>query len=905
MAAGDRSTSFGALLKRYRLAAGLSQESLAERARLSARAISSYERGLRQAPYQDSLRQLIHALKLSAEDELAFEAAVQRRRGPKVGSTPADTSSAHRSNLPAPHRLIGREQDSEAVRDLVLGAPGRLVTLTGTGGSGKSQLALMVAAGIVDSFPDGVYLVDLATVQAPQLVPFAVASVLGRRERTGETLLDTLVAYLRSRELLLVLDNCEHLIDVCASVVERILNACPQVRVLATSRERLRTGREVTWRVPSLATPDPGATLTPAELLTYPAVRLFVERAQAVESGFSLEPAMASSVVGICVRLEGLPLALELAAARVAALSPRQVLQRLDDTLRLLVGGSRTSPTRQQTLRGTLDWSHDLLTAAEQVVLRRLAIFAGGWSLEAAQTVCADSLVSPDDVLELLTHLVDKSLIVVCDEPDQRSCYRLLEPIRQYARDKLVESGDLDAVRERHALWFLSYADALERDASVGGVRRQKAVDALLGEYRNLQVALQWTLDTRQADVGLRLAWALQFVWKYHVPIGEGLLWSEAILALPGADAPTPARAVALLTAAQLAWLRGDHVAAGKYYSDAFPLVRQLADPWILFVALVDRGNEAQQRGDYAAARRDWEEGLTVTRASGDRASEAILLNQLASAEIAAGNRPSARARYAEALSLARQVKDPWVMTIVLMGFGLFEVAGGNVDQARALANECLSLKPDPPWRKSALLTLVQVALAEGDYAEARTQLVEALALAKDSGHRLHTVEVLDAVAEVVHAYRDNPRLGLRLAAVVEASWESVGLERDRLSTARHDRWLTSLRQTIHSEDATGWWAEGRALSVDEAIALAEEELKQTPMPPTHAAAAPLTPRQIEVAVQVAQGFTNRQIAAHLVITERAAAAHIEHILDRLGASSRAQIAVWASERGLLVTHAG
>lgn len=829
-----------------------------------------------------------------------------RRRPRKPAAAPP---ARRRHNLPPPHAgLVGRDRDSAAVRDLLLGTPGRLLTLTGTGGCGKTQLALLVAAGLVDTFRDGVWLVDLAPVGAPELVPSAVASVLGRREQAGEALPETLVAHLRPRELLLVLDNCEHLIDVCASLAERLLDACPRVRVLATSRERLRTRREVTWWVPSLGTPDPRAALAPAELLTYPAVRLFVERARAVRPGFSLEPATTSSVVGICARLEGLPLALELAAARVAALSPAEVLERLDEGLRLLVGGGRTSPTRQQTLRGTLDWSHGLLTGAERVVFRRLAIFAGGWGLEAAEAVCADTLVPHPDVLGLLTHLVDKSLVVVAGEHDGRSRYRLLEPVRQYAREKLVEGGDLGAVRERHALWFLSFADALERDASVGGARRQAAVDALLGEYRDLQVALQWTLDARRAEVGLRLAWALQFVWKYHVPISEGLAWSEAILSLPGADAPTPARAVAVLTAAQLAWLRGDHVAAGRYYDDVFPLVRRLGDPWILFVALVDRGNEAHQRGDYAAARRDWEEGLRVTRASSDRTSEAILLNQLANADIAQGDPAAARARYVEALGLARQVEDRWVITMVLMCFGTLEMAMGNVDRARALAGECLSLQPDPQWRKSVLLTLVRVALAGGAHAEARERLVEALALAKDIGHRLHTVEVLDAVAEVVHAYRDNPRLALRLAAVVEASWGSLGLARDRLGAARHERWLGSLRRSLPGEDATRWWAEGRALSVEAAIALAEEELRRAPSPPHPAprpagpAPAPLTPRQLEVAVLVARGLTNRQIATELVITERAAAAHIEHILDRLGAGSRAQIAAWAAERGLLAT---
>jgi predicted ATPase len=276
------------------------------------------------------------------------------------------------------------------------------VTLTGTGGCGKTQLALHVSADLVDAFRDGVWLVELATVQTPHLVPYAVAAVLGRHDRAGEAMIDTIVAYLRRRELLLVLDNCEHLIDACADLAERVLCGCPEVRLLATSRERLRLGAETTWRVPSLANPDRRTRVTPVELLAYPAVRLFVERAQAIESGFALGPNNASTVVDICACLEGLPLALELAAAHVSALSLSQILERLDDTFRMLVGGSRTAPTRHQTLRATLDWSIGLLTAAEQAVFRRLAVFAGGWSLEAAETVCADATIAPADVLTSL-----------------------------------------------------------------------------------------------------------------------------------------------------------------------------------------------------------------------------------------------------------------------------------------------------------------------------------------------------------------------------------------------------------------------------------------------------------------------------------------------------------------------
>jgi predicted ATPase len=441
-------------------------------------------------------------------------------------------SPARLHNLPAPHtHLVGREQDSASVRDLVLQAPGRLVTLTGTGGCGKTQLALQVAAGLVDTFPDGVWLVDLASLQAPHLVPFAVAAVFERRESAGEAITDSLVAYLESRRALLVLDNCEHLIDACADLAERLLAGCPGVRLLATSRERLRIAGETSWRVPSLRGPDPQASTAAAtaDLLHYPAVQLFVERAQAVRPDFVLGPAAASTMAAICARLEGLPLALELAAARVSTLGLVEILERLEDAFRLLVGGSRSAPTRQQTLRATLDWSHGLLSEAEQAIFRRFAVFAGGWSLQAAEAICASPTRSTAHVLEFLTHMVDKSLVVVtADERDGRSRFRLLEPIRQYAREQLVASGELDATSERHASFFLAFAEAHERDASMGGARRMAAADALEAEYANLQGG-RYTRRGARLAIGADAAIRVEVAWRSR--------WHGARLARRGAGA--------------------------------------------------------------------------------------------------------------------------------------------------------------------------------------------------------------------------------------------------------------------------------------------------------------------------------------------------------------------------------
>jgi predicted ATPase/DNA-binding CsgD family transcriptional regulator len=784
------------------------------------------------------------------------------------------------------------------------------VTLTGTGGCGKTQLALLVAADLVGAFRDGAWLVELAPVHSAHLVPYSVATVLGRRDRAGEAMIDTIVAYLKGRELLVVLDNCEHVIDACAELVERLLAGCPQVRLLATSRERLRLVAETTWRVPSLAIPHRRTDDRLVDLLAYPAVQLFAERAQAVQSGFKVGRDNASAVIDICARLEGLPLALELAAAHVSALALSQILERLDDSFRLLVGGSRTAPTRQQTLRATLDWSYSLLSTAEQAVFERLAVFAGGWRLEAAEAVCADGTIPSADVMGLLTSLVDKSLVVAdVDRSDRRSRYRLLEPISQYAQERLLASGDLAVVRVRHATFFLAFAEALEPDVNVGGARRQTAADALESEYRNLEAALRVALDTRDAELGLRLARTLQFVWKFRLPVGEGLPWVEDVLALPGADAPTPARAVSLLTAARLAWERGDYPAADRYYAEAVPLARKLHDPWILFVALADQGLEAEQRGNYDVALTLWQEGLVITRANGDRASEAILLMCLGRLHLFEGNYLTGRDLCEESLGLARQLGDMWVTWLTLNALGQAALAMGELATARALSLESLNLDASSLMRTGTLHILGQIAIADGKYGEAQQHLFRALALLDDTNDPVATTQIVEALAHLASRLGQS-ELALRLAAaagtardtlVAAASRSLVTRSHFPLSRDLPDRWLVPVRQTVRAEDADRWWAEGRALTLAEAIALAEAELpgaSSTPEPPP--AGVGLTAREAEVLRRVAQGQSNKEIAAELVLSVRTVERHITNLYGKIDARGKADATAYAIHHGIV-----
>ena len=461
----DRATDFGAQLRRYREGAGLTQEALAERAGLAPSAVAALERGRRKRPYPHTVRRLAAALRLDPEQRAPFEAAGHRPRTSGVPALPVDETAgragagredvrgqgreetvagqpAPPSNLPAPRTaLFGRAGEAAAVADLVGRGEECLITLTGVGGVGKTRLALQVAVALRDrpgAFPGGVWLVELAPVADPTLVPHAVAAALGVREAPGEAPLDALVTFARPRALLLVLDNCEHLLDACAALAERLLAACPAMRILATSREPLQVAGEVQRRVAPLAVPDPDQPSPVEDLAGYPAVQLFVARARAVAPDFALTPETAAAVAQVCARLAGIPLALELAAARVGVLSAAQIAARLDDCLRLLTGGSRAGPTRQQTLRAALDWSHDLVAAPERVAFRRLAVFAGGFDLEAAEAVCGDvggrragdatapgasrpppPVLRPSEVLDALSHLVHRSLVVA--EPGGRT----------------------------------------------------------------------------------------------------------------------------------------------------------------------------------------------------------------------------------------------------------------------------------------------------------------------------------------------------------------------------------------------------------------------------------------------------------------------------------------------------
>ena len=418
------------------------------------------------------------------------------RRTPQYSSTP-------QHNLPAPRSsFVGREREIEEVkRELAMT---RLLTLTGVGGSGKTRLALEVARDLVEAYPDGTWLVQLAPLSEEVLVPKAVAEALKVPERPGEPLSDTLSEALRDRQLLLILDNCEHLLEATARLVDLLLDSCPRLRILATSREGLGVEGEIRWVVPSLSVPEQGRrTLSSEELEAYESVRLFVERARGRDPSLSLSPHNARAVAEICKRLEGIPLAIELAAARVGTLSLEQIAQRLEDSLKLLRGGSKTQMAKQRTLRGALDWSYELLSEDEKKLFKRLSVFAGGWTLEAAEAVGVGGGVEEDNILDLLSGLVEKSLVVARERQESGVRYRMLEPVRQYAREKLEEHGEGEEARLRHATFFLTLAK--EAEPRLQGPEDTMWLERLESEHDNMRAALSWALESEEAELALRL----------------------------------------------------------------------------------------------------------------------------------------------------------------------------------------------------------------------------------------------------------------------------------------------------------------------------------------------------------------------------------------------------------------
>ncbi len=730
---------------------------------------------------------------------------------------PLRSLAAFTHNLPVQlTRFIGREREMTEVKRLL--AASHLLTLTGSGGCGKTRLALQVAADLLEEYPDGVWLVELAALADPALVPQTIAAALGVREQPGRSLIETLTDYLRPKHLLLVVDNCEHLLAACAQLTDALLRGCPKLRLLASSREGLGIAGEQTYSVPSLSLPD-ARRLPPLERLQgFEAVQLFAARAALSQPTFAVTAANAAAVAHVCQRLDGIPLCIELAAARVKALPVEKLNERLSDMFRLLTGGSRTALPRQQTLRALIDWSYDLLTDAERSLLRRLSVFAGGWTLEAAEAVCMGEGVETWEVLDLLTSLVEKSLVLY-EEQAGEGRYRLLETVRQYARDRLLEAGEAEVVRQRHRDWFLALAERAEPELSRGS--QTEWLEWLEREHDNLRAALAWSGAPVQVEAGLRLGGALGRFWQVRGYWREGREQVEGLLALPGAEARTAARANALRVAGLLASFQGDHGTAQALLEESVAIRRELGSEEDTALALTQLGGAACERGDFAAARAPFEECLAVSRTLGYKEGIARSLLGLGAVAHAQGDHGTARALLEESVAIFRQLGDKFHIAMALGDLGWVARHQGEYGEARALDEESLAIARELGNKLGtahSLYELGMVAHAQADFGTARAHLEERLAICRELSHRHGVVENLEGLAAVAIA-QAQPARAARLFGAAEGLREAMGAPLPPADRAEHERSVAAVRAALGEDAFAVAWAEGRAMSLEQAVA--------------------------------------------------------------------------------------
>ena len=720
--------------------------------------------------------------------------------------------STRRSNLPQRlTRFVGRQEQIREVIKLL--ASYRLVTLTGAGGVGKTRLAIEVASTLQDEYADGAWMVELASLADGALVAQTTVSALGLTHAPGRTHLETLIGYLRSRQLLLVLDNCEHLVEAVAELCEALLSACPRLRLLATSRELLRVGGESGWRVPSLASPPLRRVPKPAELTKFEAIELFCDRAAAAVASFTLDEINALQVVTVCSKLDGIPLAIELAAARLRLLSLEQLVDRLEDRLHILTAGERSAPPRQRTLRATIEWSHELLDDHERLLFERLSVFAGPFNLAAAEAVAPGGAVESSQVIDVLGRLADKSLLQVehsVEEPQ----YRLLETLREFGRERLTSRGELEAVQRRHAEFFCGLAERA-REALMSGDQAAMLL-RLESSLDNLRAALSWASQD-DPQLGLRGAAGLVMFWATKGLFVEGRRWLDLFLRV---DAPSDLMVLALNGAGLLAQAQGDLNAALDIYRRSLGLAQAAGNELACAKARNNIGAIVYLQGDFEAARQLYEEGLAILRRIGTPFQVGSIVINLCLLALGVGDAKQAAALADEARSLFEEIGERDRTALCISCLARARVLAGRLDDGVRLASESLQIfreLGDQSEESVALRVLGDIALRRGALDEAGSRFGSSLAINQDLGVKIEIAASLESLAE--HASCEGkPERTLRLAGAAATLRRSIGAPLEPVDRLRVESVVAGARSSLGSKAAAAAWSAGSSTDLADIV---------------------------------------------------------------------------------------